>query len=195
LNITPSVTWNSQAPRTSLYSPVIPKPLNKQDMPFAIMLHCVIYRYGISIFIVEQSRVTVYGQNTKHVLIPANSPDNSTALHPVGYNALATFSIEHYLSLLAGHRRPPIYASYVASNLTARRQKLNLNSAGMRFPSLVTPPMELPFCHVIPPMIPLQFPTNQLPQLETLLAGSLLRLLCLTSKWHQSGEGVPTPIR
>jgi hypothetical protein len=44
-------------------------------------------------------------------------------------------------------------------------------------------------------MIPLQFPTYQLRQLETLLAGSLLRLLCLTSKWHQSGEGVPTPIR
>jgi len=52
----------------------------------------------------------------------------------------------------------------------------------------MTPPMQLFFCHVIPPMIPRTIPTNQLPQLETLLARSLLRLFCLTSKWHQSGE-------
>jgi len=84
------------------------------------------YRYGTSIFIVEQSRVTMYAQRTKH--IPTNTPDNSIALHPVWYNVLTTFSIQHYTSLLACHRRPPIYARYVASNLIARRQKLNLTA-------------------------------------------------------------------
>jgi len=80
------------------------------------------YQYGISIFIVEKSRVTLYEQKTKHVRIPANRSDNSIALHPVWYNALATFSIQHYPSLLVGHRRPPIYASYVASSLIAPRR-------------------------------------------------------------------------
>jgi hypothetical protein len=38
-------------------------------------------------------------------------------------------------------------------------------------------------------MIPLQIAPNQAPRLKTLTAHSLLRLLRLTSKWHQSRKG------
>jgi hypothetical protein len=136
-----------------------------------------------SIFIVEQSLVTAYGQNTKHVPYTSQQARQQYCI--------ASCLIQRYCHLQ--HPALPLNAgrSQAAAHLRELRGELPyrtlsdaaLNSStGLRFRSPMTPPMELSFCHVIPSMIPLLIPTNQLPQLETLLARSLLRLFTLAIK-------------